>query len=88
MDSMVEKVASALLAETQNMGALAHHIPIETRLARVAIEAMREPTPEMIKEAYDNRDPGFCDEPGDVMTPEETWGHMISAALKEEEKVG
>src|SRR6478609_4060515 len=40
----------------------------------------REPTTEMVRSAYEARDPGFCDEPGDVQSPQETWAEMISAA--------
>lgn len=56
--------------------------------ARAAIEAMREPTDKMVRSAYECRDPGFCDEPGETQSPEECWEAMIDAALSESCQTG
>ena len=82
MNEMVERVARAILAESQNMGALAHHLKgrnaIETRLAQAAIEAMREPTESMRIAAIKTPLPAFVD---DIPLYEKIWRGMIDAAL-------
>lgn len=99
MNEMIERVALALKAkigEAFNAKPIPHSPPewgawsatggslnLE-ELARAAIEAMREPTEEMIEAAYYP-----AGEPGDQSVSrseaEETWHAMIDAALKESE---
>lgn len=65
----IEKVSRAIAAE---MGEPLHgNSPGFRRLARAAIEALREPTPEMVKAA----------ELHTIGTPRTPWQAMIDAAL-------
>lgn len=65
MSSMIERVGKAILDEGRNFGALAHRLDgenaLERRLARAAIEAMREPDDAFMEQihlrSYDGR---FC----------------------------
>jgi hypothetical protein len=68
MSEMVELVAKAL-CDDDDSGILS----IETcrHMARVAIEAMREPTPDILAAG-----------PGDPYMDSEVWSKMIDAALK------
>jgi hypothetical protein len=77
MESMVERVSRAIRLSLDETG----YYP---DAARAAIEAMREPTPEMIEAG---NIPGW-DDSVSVGLSEEIWPAMIDAALKEEEKVG
>jgi hypothetical protein len=74
--SKVEEVAKAILAESKNFGALAHHLKgaeaIEMRLARAAIEAMREPTEAMLRAGS--------------MRTGDAFRAMVEAALSEQEQ--
>jgi hypothetical protein len=79
MSAMVDKIGAAILDEGRNFGALAHHptgeYSIERRLARAAIEALREPTDEMVsKLAVEMVLPGKA---------RDAWKALIDAALKE-----
>lgn len=84
MSNMIERVGRAILDESKNFGALAHYptgdYSIERRLARAAIEAMREPTDEMIAA-------GALVEQRVLTTVSAIYGGMIDAALspKQEE---
>lgn len=73
MSELVERVAKAI-AKDQQWPDWTN----ATLVARAAIEAMREPTKEMIDAVY-KRDP--YDE---GVGPENTWKYMIDAALVEE----
>jgi hypothetical protein len=70
MSEMVERVARAIDKAMQEQ-----HDPTPGYLARAAIEAMREPTIDMLRVA---------DVPvgGDYLSPKECWRGMIDAALK------
>lgn len=84
-ESMVERVARAIWADQQAQG-LRRGLTYDdcaTSLrhqARSAIQAMREPTPQMIKAAeklWTFEGPYHCD-----AAAEEVWPAMIDAALK------
>ncbi|RWF44281.1 MAG: hypothetical protein EOS65_02580 [Mesorhizobium sp.] len=93
MTEMLERVAKAILDEGKNFGALAHRptgdYSIERRLARAVIEAMREPTKEMVDVGYteinNNIDSWNYDSGSgyavDDIAPSATWRAMIDAAL-------
>ncbi len=84
MTDMVTRVAAAILAEAQNMGALAFTLPIERRLAIAAINAMRDPTKAMLKAVEDEEEKrGYVYAAGETMDCELSWPVMIDAALKE-----
>ncbi len=69
--TMIEKVARAIRDASDKTG-MEYDI-CEIQLARAAIEAMREPTDEMIHKVPI----GYC-------TAREVWECMIDAALKED----
>ena len=76
MDAMIERGAAAMAARRRKL--IARPLQeIWPDLMRAALEAMREPTPEMERAYY-----GSCDEAGMVL-----WKHgyrtMIDAALAE-----
>ncbi len=86
--SMVERVAKAMAAADggkADVGDGGIWIVFEDRtvnlepLARAAIEAMREPTPEMLKAADNIMGGGWQNSRSD----RETYGTMIDEALKE-----
>ncbi len=70
MNEMVERIAVALLANDDEVGAFSARI-----LAKVAIEAMREPTDAMIAAVMNAHD--------QHRTVAEEWQTMIDTALKE-----
>lgn len=71
MTEMIERVAQAIADEyLKHFGALS--MDIRSRMARAAIEAMREPTAEM----WDAGEQ-YCDE----WSPNYVWNAMIDAAL-------
>lgn len=79
---MIERVATAILAEAQNMGGLAFTFPIEKRLAIAALRAMREPTSAMM-DAGD----GCCGEYGcGDYRMKQIFSAMIDAALNDQER--
>lgn len=84
MTDMVTRVADAILSEAANMGALAHTLPIERRIAIAAIKAMRTPTKAMLDavEAEEDRR-GYVAAAYESMSAEDAWPVMIDAALKE-----
>lgn len=69
MSEMVKRVAKALAAlpSSQREGG-----PTYDQYARAAIEAMREPTPQMLATFADGDDPAYA----------EDWRTMIDAALE------
>ena len=83
--TMIDRVAEAL--KTHMFAP--HELPLDARLterynelARVAIEAMREPTDEMTAAVYDPGDPGADGETGlSHRAATRIWHEMIDAAL-------
>lgn len=72
-DNMIERVAWAMAVEAQMPEAVRlEHWPQILRSARAAIEAMREPTQQMIEDG------------GEWYGSEECWGLMIKSALSEQ----
>jgi len=91
--TMIERVGAAILAESKNTGALTHHTKIEDRLARAAVAAMREPTPEMVGSTVEitvGYDDFACGD-GTIYMPygaaAVAWQAMIDAALTEKETI-
>lgn len=67
--TMVERAADAL----QNLGECDMSPSTARRMASALIEAMREPTPEMIAAGYI----------GEYVAVEDVWRAMVDAALKD-----
>lgn len=78
MSEMVNKIADAM-AESEPWSQF-WSLDDARKLARVAIEAMREPTEAMVHAAFDLDEvvSGLLVSP----IPEKTWGAMIDEALK------
>jgi hypothetical protein len=74
MSEMVERVERAIENATSDM----EGSPMPSHLARVAIEAMREPTAEMVKHV--EKHPGLLGYGDDGF--DWIWSTMIDAALK------
>jgi hypothetical protein len=80
MSEMVDRVADAIWRVNKETTGL-RFTDLIRAMAIAAINAMREPTDQMVDAVYDQADPGFCDEPGDPTPPAEVWHQMIDAAL-------
>lgn len=85
MSEMIERVAKAIWDNSEkwvmNLGKQWEDVPdydLQKKAirvqARAAIEAMREPTAEMVDE-------GYCEAGGTDVQTDEVWRHMINAAL-------
>lgn len=87
MSEMVDRVGAAILAEAQNMGALAFTLPIERRLAVAAIKAMRIPTKAMLDAVETEEEKrGYVASAYETMDAETAWPIMIAAALSGHEE--
>ena len=85
-DTMVERVAKAIaLDDSQTWSELdGIHAAMFLSFARAALQAMREPTPEMIAKRDDDSDPVHWDYKCHVCGgAEHAWKTMIDAALGE-----
>jgi hypothetical protein len=86
--SMIENVARAIRAETSGIpddgssieGDGEHYVGLYTDVARAAIEAMREPTKEMLALHKKMAGNELCWD-ADEETVARTWGALIDAAL-------
>lgn len=72
MSQKIDQVAEALLKECLDIFGSTWSKDVARRLARVAVEAMREPTEMMLSAAHRNN------HPRDI----ETWQTMIDEAIK------
>lgn len=73
MGEMLDRVAAALEPKCRAFGQGDMPMSVAREFARAAIEAMREPTPQMLATFADGDDPAYA----------EDWRAMIDAALDE-----
>lgn len=81
--SMVERVARAIRENDDACGG-ERHGQYWDDLARAALEAMREPTPTMLRAAVDNDNGDVYGETGFIGNLKIMWGSAIDAALSEQ----
>lgn len=83
MSEMIERVAKAIagVIDSAMPNVYVHTLDYKAA-ARAAIQAMREPTEQMVDAVYRQEDPGFCDEPGTPTAPDDVWRQMIDEALE------
>lgn len=80
MSDMIDKVAKAMLVRAAERG---HHVNplVANHIAVAAIEAMREPTLQMVALGVEELGQNKPDGHNDGMIPRDVWHAMIDAAL-------